>query len=322
MSLADYLAKNYLSADTPKKSKKRKRKDASTAGLVIADDNVTGWDNSKTKDDDRRRPPVLTSGQTADFRKKKNSAWATISAPTDAEQADADAIIRQAAADNEAMGNAEDDAPAVVDEEEEPEKVGGLQLAHEVQAAAEKKRRSEKRRIERELAEGGTAAQETIYRDASGRVINVAMKRAEARRKAEEEERKKKEEADQAKGDVQLAMREARKQELDEAKYLTVARTADDEQMNEELKEVQRWNDPAAGFLTKAPPKPTSGASTRRGPSKPTYQGAFDPNRYGIRPGSRWDGVDRGNGFEKKWFAARNKVKDRKQLEYQWEMDA
>ena len=49
MSLADYLAKKYLTADSKpeKKSKKRKRKDASI-GLVIQDDDTTGWDSKGT----------------------------------------------------------------------------------------------------------------------------------------------------------------------------------------------------------------------------------------------------------------------------------
>ena len=119
-------------------------------------------------------------------------------------------------------------------------------------------------------------------------------------------------------GDVQLKMREQRKKDLEEAKYMTIGRSVDDEQMNEELKERQRWNDPAAGFLAnRAVPTTTKG--TKGG--KPIYQGAFEPNRYGIRPGYRWDGVDRGNGFEKKWFAARNRRRDAEQMEYQWEMD-
>jgi len=55
MSLADYLAKNYLTADSKpeKKTKKRKRKDASD-GLIIADDDDLGWSTSKVmrEDDD------------------------------------------------------------------------------------------------------------------------------------------------------------------------------------------------------------------------------------------------------------------------------
>lgn len=54
MALADYLAKNYLTADPKpeKKSKKRKRKDASF-GLVIADDDALGWNpNNITNADD------------------------------------------------------------------------------------------------------------------------------------------------------------------------------------------------------------------------------------------------------------------------------
>ena len=53
MSLADYLAKNYLTADSKpeKKSKKRKRKDASS-GLVIAEDDATGWERNGPQGDE------------------------------------------------------------------------------------------------------------------------------------------------------------------------------------------------------------------------------------------------------------------------------
>jgi pre-mRNA-splicing factor CWC26 len=67
MSLADYLAKNYLNADSGPKTKrtagkKRKRKEASD-GLIIADDDVLGWNNDKSaKEDDDGPLTGITPG--------------------------------------------------------------------------------------------------------------------------------------------------------------------------------------------------------------------------------------------------------------------
>ena len=191
----------------------------------------------------------------------------------------------------------------------------GLQTADQV-AAQIARREAEQRQ---QLLQSGDAAsgkgQETIYRDASGRIINVAMKRAEARRKAEADAAKAVAEQEAQKGDVQRAEREKRKERLQEAKFMTVARYADDEELNEELKQRERWNDPAAGFLQKSNKGKTSVSG------KPLYQGSAEPNRYGIRPGHRWDGVDRSTGFEKEYFRARNRKENVKNLEYAWQMD-
>ena len=60
MTLADYLAKNYLTADsseqTEKKSKKRKRKagggGTTKSGLIIAEDDITGWEKKNGSADE------------------------------------------------------------------------------------------------------------------------------------------------------------------------------------------------------------------------------------------------------------------------------
>lgn len=190
----------------------------------------------------------------------------------------------------------------------------GLQTAEQVTAQLARRQAEERRRSQRDGDAHSGRGAETIYRDASGRVINVAMARAEARAKAEEEAAKKAAAVEAQRGDVQRADRDQRREQLAEAKFLPVARYADDEALNEELKEQQRWDDPARGFLSqKKAGKSVSG--------KPLYQGATMPNRYGIRPGHRWDGVDRGNGFEKKYIMTANRRKDVERLEYAWQMD-
>ncbi|KAL8747927.1 MAG: hypothetical protein Q9190_000251 [Brigantiaea leucoxantha] len=325
MSLADYLAKNYLTADSKAehKSKKRKRKEGQQQGLVIADDDALGWiSNGKTTENDEG--PLTVLQNSAEFRKTKKNNWQTIGAPapSSAEQATADAIIASVSKESAALAAAdEDDAadnlPIISSSVPQMESGAhaGLQTASQVASQLKQEQISELQRFQRDGDEHSGRGTETIYRDASGRIINVAMKRAEARKKAEEDAAKQAADLEAQRGDVQRLESERRRQQLADAKLMTVSRYADDEQMNEELRERERWNDPAAQFLAK------KGTGKKSVSGRPLYKGAFAPNRYGIRPGHRWDGVDRGSAFEKEFFAAKNRRKDLKELDYAWQMD-
>lgn len=314
MSLADYLAKNYLNADPVDKRKKRKRKPVAEATVTIADDDALGWDNNKKDDNSDDDGPLVVGGKSADFRSKKASGWKRLGADSGA--AEADAIV----AASEVKPEDEDERPMVVGDIQDDRPLmssgakAGLQTGQEVAAAIAKKRKEEMDRFMKMDPKETGMGVETIYRDASGRVVNVAMARAEARRKLEEEERKKRDQEEKMKGEVQILERQERRQQLDDAKYMSLNRYADDKELNEELKEKERWADPAAAFLTK---KKEGKSKT----GKPLYAGASIPNRYGIPAGHKWDGVDRSNGFEKKWFKAQNEKKDRANLSYQWQFD-
>ncbi|ESZ97937.1 hypothetical protein SBOR_1660 [Sclerotinia borealis F-4128] len=316
MSLSSYLAKNYLTASTSSSStpKKRKRKAALQTGLTIADDDAPGWSNPQDNISDDETPMI--SASSSEFRKSKKSAWKTVGVPAlqppNEDNAEADRIIQQAAAENSAALH-QDEEPTI------EESRGGLQTADATSAQFEKRKRDEAAQWARESANNGSSknkhkGEETVYRDATGRRIDISMRRSEAKKEMDEKARKELEEIEAQKGDVQLMAKAKRREDLDEARFMPLARGVDDVEMNEELKEVDRWNDPAMQFLSKE-----KKGKSRTG--KPLYQGAAAPNRYGIRPGHRWDGVDRGNGWEAERFKGENRRVRNKDLDFQWQMD-
>lgn len=57
-------------------------------------------------------------------------------------------------------------------------------------------------------------------------------------------------------------------------------------------------------------------------PAKKVYRGPpAPPNRYHIVPGWRWDGVDRSNSFEKKYYESITAKKVRQQEAYKWSVE-
>lgn len=328
MSLSSYLASKYLTADksSEKKSKKRKRKQAeASAGLIIADDDDMSWTKT-AKSDDEDGPQIANSGS-AEFRKAKKNSWKVVGTPALAGRdedgaAAADRIIADAAMESAAAGHA-DEAPVVEDDGVIKMSDGthaGLQTGAAVSAQMARRKREEEeawKEEERRLRKEGKKVgnDETAYRDATGRRIDISMKRAEARREAEAKALKEKEEKEAAKGDVQRKESARRREELEDAKFMPLTRTADDEDMNKELKERDRWNDPAAMFMSEEKRK------GRKSSNKKMYTGASAPNRYGIRPGHKWDGVDRGNGWESERFKAINRKVRNKDLDFAWQMD-
>ncbi len=78
----------------------------------------------------------------------------------------------------------------------------------------------------------------------------MAAERAEAARRKREREEKEAAKMEWGKGLVQRDEAEKRRKEQEAMRAAPFARTKDDAALNNELKAEERWNDPAAAFLT------------------------------------------------------------------------
>lgn len=301
-----YLAEKYmsgpkadaiLSRTTEKKKKKRKADTTTTASSILVDDDP-GWvgESSKRNDEEEDFAEAAVAKDRS-FKKRRveeGSGWAT---------------IRTGEKEKSPPIPADEQPTVFVEEESEKPFTGGLLTTAQLRKALPQSQQKQ----EELTKEEEEAAQETVYRDASGRKIDTKAARAEAARKKREREEKEAKKMEWGKGLVQRQENDERKRQLEKNKSLPFARHADDKDLNEELKAKDRWNDPAAAFLTK---------SRSKGPRKPEYAGPPPPpNRFGIKPGYRWDGVDRGNGFEQKYFQRHNERKRNTAASYEWSVD-
>ncbi|KAF8917481.1 Pre-mRNA-splicing factor of RES complex-domain-containing protein [Mucidula mucida] len=283
-----YLAQKYMSGpkadailarSAPKKKKRKTNTATATSGVSLVKDDDGGWGDEQTRDDPDEAAEAVVEVSDRSFKKRKregepDSGWAV------------------------------DEKPQVV--ETDTPFAGGLVSAKQLKKVLPQTALADNSLTAEEIAK----AQETVYRDATGRKIDTKAARAEAARKKRELEEKEAQKMEWGKGLVQRDEAEQNKKELEKQRNKKGFRHADDEDLNEELRAKELWNDPAAAFLTKKKSK---------GPKLPQYNGPPPPpNRFGIRPGYRWDGVDRSNGFEKKFFQNQNAKKRRGLESYQW----
>ncbi|KAL4393169.1 hypothetical protein HN51_046317 [Arachis hypogaea] len=146
---------------------------------------------------------------------------------------------------------------------------------------------------------------EPVYRD---KVKGVRISKEEyLKSKQKVEEKPKEKEIEWGKGLAQKREAEARMKELEIEKDKPFARSRNDPELDNMLKDRLRWGDPMAHLVKKKytePVLPDLGEGENMKESGfvvPQLKRGLDaaPNRYGIRPGRHWDGVDRSNGFEK-----------------------
>ncbi|KAG5984072.1 hypothetical protein E4U55_006104 [Claviceps digitariae] len=325
--LGNYLASRYLVADPEPSSKKRKRKTAPThAGLIISEDDDWGSNQSVLPNDANvEHLPQIVPGTTTEFRKSRKSNWKRLG-NDDATHADdnaaaADTMIASAIAEKNSRSAGDDELPVVANVSDVV-KMGdgthaGLQTASAVSAQLERRNREEREQFE--LHKLSAKEKETVYRDATGRRVDLSLKRAEAKKIAADVEIREKQAKQALRGKLQLEEAKQRTEQLQDAKFLPFARTADDENLNKELKDRDRWNDPLLQFGGGKNQDEVKGR--KGGGKKPLFPGAAPPNRYGIKPGYRWDGVDRGIGFETERFRAMNRRDRLKNLDYSWQLD-
>jgi pre-mRNA-splicing factor CWC26 len=252
-NLKTYLAEKYMSgpkADAilaktaPQKKKKRKAKEfteSSVGGMLIRDDDG-GWGDATKEDEDDLAEAVVEKDR--GFKKRKVAGSATESNWITLQDGVGGMKVKE-----ESPPPAADEQPVVVDMA--PAVVGGLMNPKVLKKVLPQNNIVDamNRMTEEEIAR----AQETVYRDASGKKIDTKAAKAEAARLKREREEREAKKMEWGKGLVQRDEVEKRRQELEKQKTTTFARYADDKDLNDQLKAKELWNDPAAQFLTVRP---------------------------------------------------------------------
>jgi pre-mRNA-splicing factor CWC26 len=109
------------------------------------------------------------------------------------------------------------------------------------------------------------------------------------------------------------------RQQMERIQQSDFARRVDDDEMETLRKQALRAGDPMAQYAQKPIKKSSNSTPAEARLSRPVYKGPpAKSNRFGIRPGFRWDGNDRGIGFEDRLLGQRSGQNHRQEEAYRW----
>ncbi|XP_030245804.1 BUD13 homolog isoform X1 [Drosophila navojoa] len=201
-------------------------------------------------------------------------------------------------------------------------KKAGLQDAQSLKIETDERRREERRMFEQMSSEVSGRDAEVQMRSTGRRGRRARDAAAEdpvERQRKEEHEEKKKQLYDRwGKGLKQLEDQKARHAEMVHEASKPVARYANDEDLERHLREQEHADDPMLEYMRQKRKKREQHSDK---PVLPVYEGSYPENRYGIRPGYRWDGVDRSNGYEQRWFDKQNERRAAQDEAYKYSVE-
>lgn len=194
-------------------------------------------------------------------------------------------------------------------------KTSGLQNAKSLKIENDRFRERQKKIFDNMGAEESGRNADVVIRDRRGRNKDYEYDLEKEKKKMEAEEARKKVYDKWSKGLKQVEAAEQRRQEFEYEASKPLARSENDEDLQDYLKNQERLDDPMLQYMRK---KRNEEKRSKGVMEKPIYQGDFPENRFGIRPGYRWDGVDRSNGYEKKYFTMINAKKSLEEEAYRY----
>ncbi|XP_023161830.2 BUD13 homolog [Drosophila hydei] len=201
-------------------------------------------------------------------------------------------------------------------------KKAGLQDAQSLKTETDERRREERRMFEQMSSEVSGRDAEVQMRSTGRRgrrARDAAAEDPAERQRKEEHEQKKKQLYDRwGRGLKQLEEQKARHEEMAHEAAKPVARYANDEDLERHLREQEHADDPMLEYMRQKRKKREQHSDK---PVLPVYEGSYPENRYGIRPGYRWDGVDRSNGYEQRWFDKQNERRAAQDEAYKYSVE-
>jgi pre-mRNA-splicing factor CWC26 len=171
----------------------------------------------------------------------------------------------------------------------------------------------------------------TVYRDAeTGKRISLSeyskQRDSQNRKKKKDEKKKsdviihKQEDMAWGSGLTQKAQQERFQQAMQQEAEKPFSRYENDAELDSLYKDVEREGDPMAHLMKKKRKKKKKhdNSDSEEEFVRPMYRGTWSANRFGIPPGHRWDGVDRSNGFERRFIENLSQGKARQEEAHKW----